>query len=593
MSTRGTGRRLLVAVLLTLGAVALVFGALAPPERCPDVTVGDLRESATEVVDWFTRNQRPDGTWLYQYEAATDEAAADYNIVRHSGVALGLYMAATASVPGALDAADRGVAWSLDRLLERDDWAAVTDGGRTTTGTTALLVAGLVERRDATGDDRFDDVMQRLGRFLVAQTEPSGAVLASYDEAAGAPRPGEYSKYYTGEAYWALARLHRTFPDGGWGDVADRIGAYMAARRDDVEDYWPPLPDHWAAYGLSETVAFAERDAEHPLTADEVDYARRQAELFGTQVRWVSQRFGPWGRVVRGAHVPRGGGYGVVGEALTGLWLAADADARLADEREAIGDRARCIAGLAIDAQSSAAEAQSFAAPGRVQGAWFRDGSTRMDDQQHALAALLRTVPIVEAGNSGASSSAAASGWLWVLALAAAFNPVRAAFGVPRDRARHPSVVALAAVGGAVGAVLAIGAALLGGPLADALDVSDPALRLAAGVVAAIAGLADLIRRMPAPEPAAPGWRAAIVPVAIPCVAGPALLVLALAAGADRGWGLVGVVVAGAVGLLALVGRMLPDAGAGRRALAWAARVVAAALVVAGVLLVIDGVFAV
>ena len=35
--------------------------------------------------------------------------------------------------------------------------------------------------------------------------------------------------------------------------------------------------------------------------------------LFGSQVRWVSQRFGPWGVVVRGPHVPRGGGYGVRG----------------------------------------------------------------------------------------------------------------------------------------------------------------------------------------------------------------------------------------------------------------------------------------
>ena len=107
-------------------------------------------------------------------------------------------------------------------------------------------------------------MLRRLGRFLVAQTEPSGAVLASYDNAAGAPVAGVYSKYYTGETYWALARLHRLFPEEGWGEVADRIGAYVAAERDEVEDYWPPLPDHWAAYGLAETVAFDDR---RPTTA--------------------------------------------------------------------------------------------------------------------------------------------------------------------------------------------------------------------------------------------------------------------------------------------------------------------------------------
>ena len=97
-------------------------------------------------------------------------------------------------------------------------------------------------------------LLRRLGRFLVTQTEPSGAVLAYYDPKREAPVPGKYSKYYTGEAYWALARLHRAFPGEGWGEAADRIGGYLAKSRDEVEGHWPPIPDHWAAYGAAETV---------------------------------------------------------------------------------------------------------------------------------------------------------------------------------------------------------------------------------------------------------------------------------------------------------------------------------------------------
>ena len=77
-------------------------------------------------------------------------------------------------------------------------------------------------------------------------------------------------------------------------------------------------------------------------------------------------------------------------------------------------------------------------------------------------------------------------------------------------------------------------AAAVGGPLLDALDVSEPSFRVAAGIVAALAGAVDLFRRPPSPEPALAGWRAALVPVAIPVVARPALLVLALGAGADQ-----------------------------------------------------------
>ena len=274
-------------------------------------------------------------------------------------------------------------------------------------------------------------------------------MLAQYDPTAGAPVPGEYSEYYTGEAYWALALLHRAFPDEGWGEAADRIGAYLATSRDEVEDHWPALPDHWAAYGAAETVEFPER-GDPPLTEAEADYGRRQAELFGSATRWVSQQFGPWGEVVRGGDTPRGGGYGVISEALTGWWLVAQGEPRLADLSEPIAERATCIAGLAMEEQSDAEDAAGAASPERVEGAWFLDGETRMDDQQHALAGLLRTIPIVEAsagsgGRSPDEDDDAPSGWLWAAALILALNPARAAFGIPRAGRSPQDAVRLAA----------------------------------------------------------------------------------------------------------------------------------------------------
>ena len=415
-------------------------------------------------------------------------------------------------------------------------------------------------------------MLRRLGRFLVAQTEPSGAVLASYDEAAGAPVAGVYSKYYTGETYWALARLHRLFPDEGWGEVADRIGAYMAAERDEVEDFWPPLPDHWAAYGLAETVAFDDRPSERPLTEDELAYARRQAGLFGAQVRWVSQRFGPWGAVVRSPHAPRGGGYGVVGEALTGLWRVAEADPRLADLRGPVGERAMCIAGLAIAGPERARPrpvGPATRAGSRVRGstrvppAWTTSSThwprccARRPSSRHAPgeARCRRTMP--------------GSAWLWLVALLAAFNPCRAALAVPRDDRSRRTIAGVAAVGGLVGSLLVLAIALASGPLVDALGVSDPALRLAVGVVAGVVGIIELIRRAPGPEPALPGWRAALVPVAVPSVAGAALVMLAIGAYADRGLAVIGAALAVGVVTLTLLAPFTPPAGAGRRAVVW------------------------
>ena len=53
-----------------------------------------------------------------------------------------------------------------------------------------------------------------------------------------------------------------------------------------------------------------------------------------------------------------------------------------------------------------------------------------MDDQQHAISALLRTIPIVEA-QSIIGEDDAPSGWLWLLALVATLNALYAAVGPP------------------------------------------------------------------------------------------------------------------------------------------------------------------
>jgi small neutral amino acid transporter SnatA (MarC family) len=586
------GKRLWRAGLALALFLALAFVVVAPPEHCPPVSAEQLRESSQAAVDWFVRNQETDGAWLYLYDTDDDSVPEEeYNEVRHAGVTMGLYQAAAAGLPGALRSADRGTEWALDRLVRGDGWAALEGDGRVTTGASALLAAGLVIRRDATGDTRYDDVLRELGRFLVDQTEPSGAVLASYDTARGAPVPDEYSKYYTGEAYWALGRLHLAFPGEDWAEAADRIGAYLATSRDDVEGHWPPIPDHWAAYGAAETVEFPER-GRPPLTDDELSYARDQSELFGAQARWLAHYHGPWGGIVRGGYEPRGGWYGVVGEALTGWWLTARADPRLDDLRAPLGERATCIAGLAIEEQSDAEDAANAAQPDRVEGAWFTDGETRMDDQQHALAGLLRTIPIVEAGEGGPSDAGenVPSVWLWAAVLLLALNPARAAFGVPRAGDSPRTAAGLAAAGGLIGGLAVCAAAAVADPLLDALDVSEPSFRTAAGIVAVIAGITDLFRRPPSPEPALAGRRAALVPVAIPLVARPALLVLALGAGADRDVLLTaGAMALGIALLTGLTAARTPEGPRGR-ALRWAARLLGAGLVACGVLLTIDGV---
>ena len=226
-----------------------------------------------------------------------------------------------------------------------------------------------------------------------------------------------------------------------------------------------------------------------------------------------------------------------------------------------------------------------------------------MDDQQHALSALLRTIPIAAAGRPADPDGDPPSALLWAAALLLAAesgprrlrHPARAGeparCGIGRAHRRRRLVAGpVAALGGALGGLFVCAAAAAGDPLLDALDVSEASFRLAAGIVAAVAGIADLFRRPPSPEPALPGWRAAVIPVAIPAVARPALLVMAVGAGADRSLLVTVAAMVAAVALLVGLTAWRPTDGPRHRALDWARRVLATGLVAAGVLLAIDGI---
>ena len=176
-----------------------------------------------------------------------------------------------------------------------------------------------------------------------------------------------------------------------------------------------------------------------------------------------------------------------------------------------------------------------------------------------------------------------------MLALLLALNPVRAAFGIPRAGRTEDDAVRLAVTGGALGGLAVCVVALLADPLLGALNVSAPAFRTVAGVLALLLGAHDLFRRPPSPDPALPGRRAALVPVAFPLVARPALLVMALGAGADCSVLVPFAALAAGVAALSLLAARAP----GGRGLRWAARLLAVGLVVCGVLLAIDGILAV
>jgi hypothetical protein len=72
-------------------------------------------------------------------------------------------------------------------------------------------------------------------------------------------------------------------------------------------------------------------------------------------------------------------------------------DTRFADLESDIADRLRCLAGRLVERQATALESANDPHPQAVAGAWFTDGYAQMDDQQHAMSALIAARELLRA----------------------------------------------------------------------------------------------------------------------------------------------------------------------------------------------------
>lgn len=120
---------------------------------------------------------------------------------------------------------------------------------------------------------------------------------------------------------------------------------------------------------------------------------------------------------------------------------------------------------------------------------------------------------------------------LAVLALATSVNPVRAWLFLPRGPERKVAAV----VGAALAAVGVVGAAVIATPALGWVSISAPMARLAAGAVLLLGAAMNLLGPTPSPDPALPGWRAGLVPVAVPALVRPDVFLVALTVAADHG----------------------------------------------------------
>ena len=587
-------RRVAVWGIVTAALLGVARIAVALPEDCSGVDPGELDAAIARTVDWFDENQLPDGRWLYRYDAEEDVDLGGYNWVRHAGVLLSLeqaaHLAPEATARTAHEVASRGWAAARAEMVELPV-EGETSRFLATTGGTALAAVALAERRERTGDTDLDPELASLVRTVAAQVTPEGSVINQVDLTTGIGIPGATGTFSTGQALFVLYRAARLIDTQG-GPLATlldrdddlaapalRIARYIAYDRADAEGFVPDTSDHWAAYGYADLLTTPNAEP----AAHEIAFARQQIGIAGVQVRYESQRTDAGlDRWLRGRRTLPAG-LGTLGESLAGWHVAAAAIPALDPYRAGIAERYVCTTHLLLDRQIDQDEASEYAVPERVTGAWLQFGITQMDDQQHALSAL------VLARSSGVTApetitmlprraTVPESAVLVVLAALVLVNPLRLA-----RRGRGCEVARPTAAGVAILA----GVTAVGGPVLDALDVSPATAVVAAGLVTAVVGAWGAVARVRTPlAPPHP------VTVVLEGLARPELLLASLAMGAGgQGWTWMAAVALAGFGGGLLAAR--PTSGEKTSALLdWGLRATGVLAVVGGVALLVEGVYA-
>ena len=232
--------------------------------------------------------------------------------------------------------------------------------------------------------------------------------------------------------------------------------------------------------------------------------------------------------------------------------------------------RLACNIGTLTARQIDSDEAASYAQPRRVEGAWLSGGVTQVDDQQHAMSAVLAGDRVSGGSIDPRPSRRQPLDWSWVMVLVVAVAvaaPSRVAIALVRSprSMRRDAVIA---------GVTALVLALFSVPILEAVDVSVPTAAVASGVVVVLASLAAFLGI----------WRHER---SFMVVARPELLFLVLAGGAgSRAVPLIAGLVF-AYGLAEWLARFDDDVRV------WATRMESLVAIAVGVALVVNGVYSI
>jgi len=337
-----------------------------------------IARAIRDGADYLLRAQRPDGGFVYEYDASKDEYSGADHIVRQLATTWMLAQLIPRYGAPYREAVTRGVPYIYARLRRAsvdDDRVVVSDDVHgTLLGSLAFALLTFL----ATEDDGVKDLARDLAETILSLQREDGGFHTELPAATRA----DAEDFFPGEAMLALMYLHARYPDPRYPDALCRALPYYRA-------YFRRRPS--SAFVTWQLAAYARLfgvtgDRAHADFAFELADSIVPLQHVGADVPYPDYVGGYRSR----------GAPGIPSATFNeGVLEAYDLAQRTGDrERAARYQRAGLLAALfTLRLQVTDANAYYMRRPDRALGAFrmsLTDGALRIDHTQHALSSLLK-----------------------------------------------------------------------------------------------------------------------------------------------------------------------------------------------------------
>jgi hypothetical protein len=220
------------------------------------IGTAEITRAIQAAISYLSNHISPSGKFDYIFDPRTCEVSRGYNLLRHAGTTMALYqMVGSVFDDGAIGfVADLAGSYLQKFLVSSRDTGRqlcfLTNGRIAKLGGTALALLALAASAENSPSDRYAELVQQLGWYLVSQQKVNGRFVSKIDCLMRIELPAK-SAYYPGQAVLALCAAYQITKEVTFLESADH-GARHIAEQHKVD---PPtatgFADHWTMMALA------------------------------------------------------------------------------------------------------------------------------------------------------------------------------------------------------------------------------------------------------------------------------------------------------------------------------------------------------